>query len=868
MSKPPAFVASFFRTWTWTMAWRDSRRSRGRLLLFSSSIVLGVAAMVAIGSFGQNLTEAIEEQSKALLGADLRVNARQVFDDEQKEFLENLGGEISYQTTFSSMLGFPFSGDSRLVQIRTLTGDFPFYGVIESAPMEGVAKFKNAEGVLVEENLLQQFNAKPGDFVQIGEIPVEVVGALQQVPGENMVFATVAPRVYLPHEMLEATGLLGNTSIARYRCYLRFDSEEELAAALAKVNEKRRDFRWGVDTVEERKQDLGNAMRNLHRFLNLVGFIALLLGAIGIASAIQLHVRQKLDSVGVLRCLGCTVGQTFAIYLLQGAALGLIGVAIGSACGIVVQRYLPLAFADFIPMEIKFAIGWWPVLQAAAVGFGICMLFAMIPLLQVRRVSPLIVLRRSVMDLRSRDPWMWVLYVAILGGVTSFAISQTQRWHHGIGFVAALAIAIGLLLLVAKLIGLCARVLAKAQWTYVIRQGMANLYRPNNRTSLLMLSLGLGTFMILTLYLAQFGLIRELLPSENNSRPNAILFDIQTDQIDGVKQILADQELPVVDVSPVVTMRLKEVKGTPVRELMDRRRQERGNVEEERPRGRGGRRNPGWVLRREYRCTFRDHLTDAEEVVKGEWVEEASFDDEIIPVSVEDGIARDLGVTVGDELVFDIQGIAMKARVANLRKVEWRRVQANFFVVFPKGVLDEAPGFYIVTTRVADSEASARMQSAVTGQYPNVSSIDLMLVLNVVNSIVGKITFGVRFMAYFTALTGVLLLITATLNSRYQRFQEGILLRTLGASRSQILWIQFVEFSLLGIMASLTGIVLAVGGQWAVTKFVFEVPFAFPAVHVGVAVGINLLLTIAVGIFGSWGITTHPPLQLLRSENQ
>ncbi len=861
-------MGAFFRGWTWRMAWRDSRRSRGRLLLFSSSIVLGIAAMVAIGSFGQNLTDAIEDQSKALLGADLRVDARQSFDDEQKEFLADLGGELSYQTTFSSMLGFPFSGDARLVQIRTLTGRFPFYGVIESAPMDGVEKFRAGEGVLVEENLLQQFDAKVGDFVQLGQIPVEIVGALQQVPGENMVFATVAPRVYLPHQMLDATGLIGQTSIARYRCYLRFDTEERLAAALTKVNQVRRDFRWGVDTVEERKEDLGNAMRNLHRFLNLVGFIALLLGAIGIASAIQLHVRQKLDSVGVLRCLGCTVGQTFAIYLIQGAALGLIGVTAGSVAGIAVQRYLPLAFEDFIPMEIKFAIGWWPVLRAATVGFGICMLFAMIPLLQVRRVSPLIVLRRSVAEIRSRDPWLWVLYMAIIGGVTAFAVSQTQRWHHGVGFVVALTLAIGLLLLVAKLIGWLSRIFAKAQWTYVVRQGMSNLYRPNNRTSLLMLSIGLGTFMILTLYLAQFGLIRELLPSENNSRPNAILFDIQTDQIDGVKQVLADQELPIIDVSPVVTMRLKEVKGTSVKDLLARNRRPGQEVETERPRGRRGRRNPGWMLRREYRCTFRDYLTDAEAVVKGEWVKEASFDDEVIPVSVEDGIARDLGADVGDEMVFDVQGIDLKVRIANLRKVEWRRVQANFFVVFPKGVLDDAPGFYIVTTRVADSAASARMQSAVTKEYPNVSSIDLMLVLNVVNSIVGKITFGVRFMAYFTALTGVLLLITATLNSRYQRFQEGILLRTLGASRRQILWIQFVEFSLLGIMASLTGIVLAVGGQWAVTTFVFEVPFVFPVVHVAMAVGVNFLITIAVGIFGSWGITTHPPLQLLRAESQ
>jgi putative ABC transport system permease protein len=214
-----------------------------------------------------------------------------------------------------------------------------------------------------------------------------------------------------------------------------------------------------------------------------------------------------------------------------------------------------------------------------------------------------------------------------------------------------------------------------------------------------------------------------------------------------------------------------------------------------------------------------------------------------------------------------VQGLPLKTRVANLRKVEWRRVQANFFVVFPAGVLEDAPGFSIITTRVPDSRASADMQSAVARAYPNVSSIDLMLVIDVVNNIISKITFGVRFMAFFTALTGVLLLITATLNSRYQRFREGILLRTLGASRGQILRIQFVEFSLLGIMASATGILLAVGGQWAVTRYVFEVSFVFPVWQVLAAVGANYVITVVVGIFGSWGITRHPPLELLRAES-
>jgi putative ABC transport system permease protein len=259
-------------------------------------------------------------------------------------------------------------------------------------------------------------------------------------------------------------------------------------------------------------------------------------------------------------------------------------------------------------------------------------------------------------------------------------------------------------------------------------------------------------------------------------------------------------------------------------------------------------------------------LTDSEKLISGKLVTHASFDDEIIPISLEEGIARDLSVALGDTIEFDVQGIPVMTEVSSLREVDWRRVQANFFVVFPLGVLDDAPGFHIITTRVTDSAASARMQRAVVDAYPNVSTVDLMLVLEVVQSIVGKISFGIQFMAMFTAFTGVLLLVTATLNSRYQRIQESIQLRTLGASRAQILKIQFVEYCLLGIMASLSGILLAVGAAWALAFFVFEVTFSFPFVQVGVALIINCLLTIGVGVFGSWGITRHSPLELLREE--
>ncbi len=830
------------------MAWRDSRRSRARLLLFSLSIVLGIAAMVAIGSFGHNLEQAAEEQTKALLGADLMVQSRDAWTDEQKALLDPLGGDASEQVLFSSMVYFPKGEGTRLAQIGALAGKFPYYGTVETNPRDGWQRFLRGEGALVEETLLLQFSVAVGDEIKVGRLTMPIVGTLVKVPGDNEFFTSLAPRVYIRMDHLDATELIGEASLARYRRYYQFPSEAEAEAAIRTVESKSQEMRLRVDTVEERKDDLGDALRNLHRFLNLGGFVALLLGSIGIASAIQVHIRQRLDSVAMLRCLGATARQAFLIYLIQGAALGLTGAVAGTLLGVALQQTLPALLADLIPVEVKFAVDVASMLRAAAAGFGICMLFALLPLLRVRTVSPLAVFRRDLDHTPVHDPWVYATYVAIAAGVILFSVSQTTALKHGIGFAGGLAGALLVLFLVARGLVWTVRRLSGPRLPFVWRQGIASLHRPNNRTRLLMVSLGLGTFLMLTLYLVQFSLVRELTPEKQGDQPNAVLFDIQADQRDGVLAILKQQNLPVLNVSPVVTMRIQSVKGRPTQELL---RDFRGR---------------NWVLRREYRSTYRAHLTDAEQLIQGEWVGKASPTEARIPVSIEEGIVRDLELALGDEVVFDVQGIPIKTRLASVRKVEWRRVQANFFVVFPTGVLEEAPGFSIVTTRVKDAQQSAALQRAVVQQYPNVSSVDFALILRLIESIVAKISIGIRFIALLTVCTGVILLVTAVLNSRFQRLREVVLLRTLGASSGQVRKIQIVEFLLLGLLASLTGIVLAVAAQWSLTAFVFKIGFSVPWPHLALALAVNSILTVTVGLLASRAVLKRPPLEVLRAE--
>lgn len=847
-----ATKTGLLQPWAWKMAWRDSRRSRRRLLLFSTSIVMGIAALVAIGSFSRALRETVEQQAKSLLGADLEIESRQSLSAEADAFLRSLGGEQARETAFTSMIQFPKSGGTRLAQVRALQGGFPFYGTMETAPAEAVEQFRKGAGALVEESLLTQFGAAVGDSIHVGELTIPIAGTLKRVPGETLAFATFAPRVYIALSDVGRTQLLQPGSLARYRTYFRFDPGTDVGRLVEEHQPQLRKFRMRQETVKKRKQELGNSLDNAYHFLNLVGFVSLLLGGIGIASAIHVHIKQRLGTVAILRCLGGSVRLTFAIYMIQGMALGLIGAVLGTVIGLGIQSFIPLVFRGLLPFPVAWSVSWAAVLQAMGVGFAVCLLFTLLSLLSARRVSPLAALRSLGTDVSSawKDPLVWLVYVLIAAGTTAFSISQTRRWNQGLGLALGLAVAFALLAAVAKLIAVSARKLVSSRWPYVVRQGVANLYRPNNRTVLLMLSLGLGTFLILTLFFIHETLLGQLSTTRLGNHPNAILFDIQPDQHAPVAAFVRSLHLEVLDDAPIVTMRLLSIKGHEVEQMQSDSRRSR----------------PAWALQREYRSTYRDHLTDTETLLAGKWPAVKASADSAVPISIEEGIAKDLGVTMGDEIVFDVQGVQMSTRVASLRKVEWRRVQPNFFFVFPTGVLEKAPSFYVLATRVDSAQQSATLQREVVRHFPNVSVIDLTLIIQTIDGIVSRIASAIRFMAMFTVVTGLLVLMTAISTGRYQRLQESMLLRTLGASRRQIMKILATEYLCLGVFAALTGIVLALAAGWTLSTYIFKLTFVPALAPMLIALVATGATTALAGLFGSRGICDHPPLEILRSD--
>lgn len=872
------------------MAWRDSRASRRRLLLFSSSVVLGIAALVAIGALGVNLEHAIDGQAKALLGADLIVTSRSALPDAARQRVAELSVEQAREVSFSSMAAFPArDGLTRLVNVRALEGAFPFYGDLATLPADAPARLRAGGAVaIVEETLLRQFGTEVGGKVRLGRTEFTVVGSLQKLPGESSAFtATVAPRVLIPLAALSATGLAEANVLIRHRTMLRLDAAHRAEVVERELRREFRAERLGFDTVAERRRNLGRALENIEGFLSLVGFVALLLGAIGVASAIHVYIRQKISTVAVLRCLGATARQSFAVYLVQGVALGLVGALAGAALGVGVQFLLPRLLHDLLPFEVEFVFAWAPVVRGLASGLVICVLFTLLPLLAVRRVPPLAALRSAYADgiSAARDPWRVAILLLIVAAVFGFSIWQTPRVRDGVGFAVAMFVGFGVLAGLAKAVAWAARRWLPSGLPYVVRQGVANLHRPNNRTVLLLVSLGLGTFLMLTLVLTRTTLLREIELTSGSGRPNLLLFDIQEDQLEAVAKATASEGAPVIVQAPIVTMRIATLKGRKVEEWLRQSRvtpleaavrgPEPTEAENERTLKDGGRRGgrpgagnglPAWTLRREYRASYRDRLEGSERLVQGKFTGKVEAGEAVVPISIEEGLFKEMGLQLGDEIEWDVQGVPIRTRVTSVRAVEWRRLEPNFFVLFPEGVLEGAPRFHVAAVRANDPEHSARIQRAVVAASPNVSAIDLALVLQTVDSIFTKVAFVIQFMAMFTVVTGVIVLAGAVLTGRFQRVRESVLLRTLGATRRQLRSIELVEYAVLGALAALVGGGLATAANALLATFVFRLSASVPWLPLIVGVMAAAVVTVLTGLLTSRGVADHPPLEVLRQE--
>lgn len=850
----------------WRLAWRESRTARRSLLLYMSAISLGSAALVAIDSYSANVQSSVREQSRALMGGDISLSSSKPLPSNIDSLLDSLsrsGVPVARVTSFPSMAVVPRTTGTHLAQVRGVTANYPFYGEIVTRPAGQWSRLSSGPYAIVDPSLLTSLNAKVGDTLRLGFGTFTIIASVEDAPGSSGMADVFGARVYIPAKYIAETQLLVFGSTADRQVLLKLKPGVDPDRFLKPLKNPLDSAQMRYRTVTQAETLTAEAIENLTNFIGIVGLVALLLGGIGVASGVRAFVARKIDTVAILRCLGASSGQVLVIYVAQAAAMGVVGALMGAALGVAVQFAIPLVLKSVLPIDVRVSFVPAAVLTGLLVGGWTALIFALRPLLALRNVSPLQTLRRDtdaeILRMRWTDAPRMIVNLALVASVVAIAFLRAANWKQALGISAATGFAILALVSSAAFLSYVARRVLRRGWPYVVRQGIANLYRPGNQTRAVVLALGFGAFLVTTLYIVHDNVLRRFNATATASRGNVVFFDIQEDQEKGMEKIVNEGGGSIAQISPVVTMRIAAINGESVTDILARKmKTDSGKPRRERVQL--------GLFRREYRSTFRSSLTSGETIVKGKWFAPRAHlaPNDTANVSAEESAAEALGLKIGDVITWNVQGVEIPARVSSLRAVKWTAFQPNFFMVFEPAALEAAPKQFVLLTQVKDKSRVAALQRASVDAYPNVSSVDLSSIRRTVEKIMSKVSLAIRFIALFSLGISIPVLFSAVSATRRDRLREGVLLKTLGASRGQVARMLLVEYALLGALGAAAGMLLAIGGGWAVVHFVFKAPFT-PAYAGASAIAlVTMALVVSIGLIAGREVFRETAITALR----
>ena len=840
------------------MAGRELRASWRRLVFFFVCVAVGVGAIVALRSLIQSVGATMTAETRALTAADILITSGQPWSEEVSAIIDGtLGGELEFERTSSietatmARPADPTKTVARVVELRGVQAAFPFYGELvlqdELAYQHGLLA---GGGALVRPELLTQLDVAIGDEIIIGDGTFEIRGVILREPGGQLGAFSFGPRVLVDYDDLQATGLLAFGTRAERQLLIRVP-EARIEPLVEQLREPLRDAFVRVRSYRQTEDRIAANMRRAENYLSLIGFVVVILGGIGVWSVTRVFVQQRVRSVAILKCLGATSHQVLAIYVMQMVALGVGGSMLGVVLAGSALALIPASLAEQAAVaaglgDMSYGLTASAVAQGVGVGVVVSLLFALGPLLEMRAIKPLALLRWGIVTTPARDWVQGVVVVVLTAVLVVLASWQAASWQVGLWLCGGFALVAVVLHLVGQ--GLV-RVIQPigATGRFALRHAVLNLARPGNQTRVILLSVGLGSFFIIGIHAVQANLLGAFALEIRDDTPDMFLLDIQQDQVAGVGSMLAQRVGHVPSFLPVLRARVTGVTG---------QRTTLETVREVRRRGVG----------REYTVTYRDHLEENERVVTGEfWGPDASDQAE---VSVEESVRDRLDLVLGDTIRFDILGREIRATVSSVRTVDWDDSRSGgFMFLFRPGVLEQAPHSAIAFLRgPPETLARARLQRDLVADFPNVSVIDGLEVIATIRRILDYVTLAISIVGGIALLSGVLILVGSVAMTKFQRRYETAIFKTLGATTRTIVLMLVLEYGLLGTLAGLVGSVGALALTWGLTEFLLEINWT-PAPLVNLAgLGLTALVVAIVGVTASLDVLRQKPMATLRAE--
>ena len=843
-----AFLNHMAWRMVWRLAWRETRAAWRHFTYFFVCIALGVAALVGVGLFAANMDRAIQREARGLLAADVELRTTRQLAPEGETILGRLDERGVARMHVSELVAMAAaSAGTQLIELKAVEPGYPFYGTLRADPNDAPAALFGGSQVLAEETLLIRLGLKVGDMLKIGQADFRIAGILKKEPDRAAGAFSFGPRVLMSRQSLDATHLVQPGSRVTHRHLFKLPETLSPRAVQGELAATFPDKTVRVSTYQESQPMLRRFLRQLTMYLGLVGLIALMVGGIGVASSVRAFLKEKLETIAVLKAIGAESGTILRVYFTQTLLLGLVGSLAGAALGAALQIALPPLMQTWLTIDLELQFAWLPFVRGVAMGLLTTALFALWPLLEVRHVRPNLIFRREVSEEPAGAPGRaaWIAGALLALALAGLALWQAGSWRAAGLFIGALVAALILLRGTAWLVVRLARWLPR--WKPLIwRQGLANVYRPGSQAKTILVSVGIGVMVILAIHLVERNILWEIGENIPADAPSFFFIDIQPDQKDAFARLMAERGRADVRLTPLVRSRLWALNGKPVR---------RESHEE---------REHGWYYTREYVLTFQQELPRENVVVKGQWWDGPGSSGHV-RVSVEEEAAHRLGLDLGSTVEFDIQGARVFATVASIRKVEWGNMSTNFYFIFEPGALEGAPMTYVATARV-DAAEEIPLQRAVVAAFPNVSAINIRDVLDSVARVVDRISLVIRFMAGLSILAGSVVLAGALAATRFRRIYEAMVLKAVGATRGTVAGTFAVEYALLGAAAGVIGTGLAAALAWGVGRWILDVKWLFQPAALAWGIAATMAGTILVGFLSTYRILGQKPLPVLRRE--
>ncbi|RMH32232.1 MAG: FtsX-like permease family protein [Nitrospirae bacterium] len=882
-------MASF----VWKMAVRECRAHWSRFVFFLVSVAMGVGAVVAVDQLADTVAQAIHHDAKSFLGGDIAVTLSHPLQPAGRRFLASLNAhgvkvihvrELVAMATLGKRAGpiEAIAHQPRLVEVKAVPEDYPLIGTIVASPAQSLQRALARQspecgealcfGALVEESLLYHFQAEVGAIIMVGQAALKITGVLVREPDRMATAFRLGPRVLISHEALRASALVRPGSRIREKYLLRIPPDSSVYSLVRELRTRLAAEGARIVTYQNAHPRIRRFLDQLATYLGLIGLTSLVIGGIGITCTIHGHLTRKMLDIAILKTLGADSGTIILIFVLLSALIGAAGSAVGLGVGMGIYAGVSGLLEEIVSFPVPFTISWSSLGKGMAIGL-LCPLASVLwPLLAVRSIPPALVLRRSIecsnvgdrsLLPRSIGGWFSMMLadrrrflVSAIIGITLVGLNlwQASDWMLGISFAVAMVAALGIFALLAT--GLVKGILRLPMpRSFAIRNALHNLARPGSYTTGTIVAIGIGVMTMTGMMFSQHALVAAFIDHIPTTAPTFFFIDIQPDQREQFERMLSDHD--VVDgqfqVTPVVRSRLVAINGRPIdpesREKRDR-----------------------WYLTREYVLTALAELPEGNAIVQGRWWDKElatrSVDSVHLGrhfVSVEEKAAKHLGVTIGDRLTFDVQGISLSATVASLRTVDWGSLNTNFFMILSPGSLAKAPMTYLATAYVAP-EQQASLQRALVMALPNVTAIKIGDVLQQVIGLIRRIAWAAEGLAVFCLLNGVLVMVTALSSTRYRRMVEAAVLKVLGAARGTVLRIFAIEFFVMGALAGLAGIGMATGLSWIVVRVFLDIPWTFSTTIAALAFALTACLGLVLGFLGTFRLLAPPPLRVLREE--